>query len=403
MCSSRRWRSSRHAGRRVTATIAGEGPDRGGAQSVGGAVRRRRPGPFCRLPAGARGLRARADDGHSFTRGVPALCDPRSRRRRRADRRRPGSAAFRKSSGRRAITSIAPDDVGALARRHWARRSMRRPSCGELPNRSKARVQAEFSLLGHGGWRPCRLSRGDCAPKTRAVRITNFFPLFTTFAAASARGRARAAWPAAKAHPSCPGPSPTAFSAPLRRFSPPSRRYRKRRAADRSRGSFRLPRRRSPQEHYAAGLFADRAGRAGSRHRSGADRRRRLHRLCLPMWCRATASPGTTSPPSAASRVLAMLAFQVADIYQVQAFRGHEKQYMRLASAWSVVFLIAISVSFFAKAGDQFSRAWLGSFYVLGLFALIAFRRGLFLLVRRWTQRGPARPPHRRGRLRQQR
>ena len=86
--------------------------------------------------------------------------------------------------------------------------------------------------------------------------------------------------------------------------------------------------------------------------------------------------------------VLAMLAFQAADIYQVQAFRGHEKQYMRLASAWSVVFLIVICLSFFAKVGDQFSRAWLGSFYVLGLFALIAFRRGLFLLVRRWTREG---------------
>src|SRR5580693_5888486 len=86
--------------------------------------------------------------------------------------------------------------------------------------------------------------------------------------------------------------------------------------------------------------------------------------------------------------LLAMLAFQAADIYQVQAFRGHEKQYMRLASAWSVVFLIAICASFFAKVGDQFSRAWLGSFYVLGLFALIAFRRGLFLLVRRWTREG---------------
>src|ERR1700735_4009531 len=50
--------------------------------------------------------------------------------------------------------------------------------------------------------------------------------------------------------------------------------------------------------------------------------------------------------------IMAMLAFQVADIYQVQAFRGHEKQYMRLASAWSVVFLIAIGISFFAKGGD---------------------------------------------------
>jgi Undecaprenyl-phosphate glucose phosphotransferase len=86
--------------------------------------------------------------------------------------------------------------------------------------------------------------------------------------------------------------------------------------------------------------------------------------------------------------LLAMLAFQAADIYQVQAFRGHEKQYMRLASAWSVVFLIAVSVSYFAEAGDKFSRVWLGSFYVVGLLALIAFRRALFLFVRQWTRQG---------------
>jgi Undecaprenyl-phosphate glucose phosphotransferase len=86
--------------------------------------------------------------------------------------------------------------------------------------------------------------------------------------------------------------------------------------------------------------------------------------------------------------LLSMLAFQAADIYQVQAFRGHEKQYMRLASAWSVVFLLAVTASFFAKAGDDFSRVWLGSYYVFGLITLIAFRRGLFLLVRRWTRQG---------------
>jgi Undecaprenyl-phosphate glucose phosphotransferase len=86
--------------------------------------------------------------------------------------------------------------------------------------------------------------------------------------------------------------------------------------------------------------------------------------------------------------VLAMLAFQAADIYQVQAFRGYEKQYFRLASAWSVVFLVAIGVTFFAKVGDQYSRIWLGSFYVAGLVVLIGFRRALFLLVRRWTREG---------------
>ena len=70
-----------------------------------------------------------------------------------------------------------------------------------------------------------------------------------------------------------------------------------------------------------------------------------------------------------------MFAFQAADIYQVQAFRGYEKQYMRLASAWSLVFLVVIGASFFAKAGEQFSRVWLGSFYVVGLLTLIVFRR----------------------------
>ena len=86
--------------------------------------------------------------------------------------------------------------------------------------------------------------------------------------------------------------------------------------------------------------------------------------------------------------LLSMLAFQIADIYQVQAFRGHEKQYFRLASAWSVVFLIVIGVSFFAKAGDQFSRIWLGSYFAIGLVVLIAFRRCLFVVVRRWTREG---------------
>jgi Undecaprenyl-phosphate glucose phosphotransferase len=85
---------------------------------------------------------------------------------------------------------------------------------------------------------------------------------------------------------------------------------------------------------------------------------------------------------------LSMLAFQVADIYQVQAFRGHEKQYMRLASAWSVVFLLVIGASFFAKAGEMFSRVWLGSFYVSGLLALIISRKLLFYAVRKWTREG---------------
>jgi Undecaprenyl-phosphate glucose phosphotransferase len=61
---------------------------------------------------------------------------------------------------------------------------------------------------------------------------------------------------------------------------------------------------------------------------------------------------------------------------------------MRLASAWSVVFLIVIGASFFAKAGDMFSRVWLGTFYLGGLAALVASRNLLFYLVRHWTRQG---------------
>ena len=86
---------------------------------------------------------------------------------------------------------------------------------------------------------------------------------------------------------------------------------------------------------------------------------------------------------------LAMLVFQAADIYQVQAFRGFEKQYSRLGVAWSVVFLIAMASSFFAKLGDEFSRVWLGRFYFARLLVLIGLRRrALFLLVRGWTREG---------------
>jgi Undecaprenyl-phosphate glucose phosphotransferase len=112
--------------------------------------------------------------------------------------------------------------------------------------------------------------------------------------------------------------------------------------------------------------------------------------LALYLWY---VGPGTDSTQYYIGSIvgislLSLFAFQAADIYQIQAFRGHEKQYMRLASAWSVVFLLAVSVSYFAKAGDESSRVWLGSYYVVGLFTLIVFRRALFLVVRRWTREG---------------
>ncbi|MFZ5736245.1 MAG: undecaprenyl-phosphate glucose phosphotransferase [Pseudomonadota bacterium] len=84
----------------------------------------------------------------------------------------------------------------------------------------------------------------------------------------------------------------------------------------------------------------------------------------------------------------AIVVFQAADLYVVQVFRGTLKQMTRLITAWSVVFLLFIGVSFFAKLGGEVSRLWLGSFYFAGLAALIVERMVVRSLVRQWGCEG---------------
>jgi Undecaprenyl-phosphate glucose phosphotransferase len=86
--------------------------------------------------------------------------------------------------------------------------------------------------------------------------------------------------------------------------------------------------------------------------------------------------------------IAAVIAFQAADIYQVQAFRGHGGPYLRLVGAWSVAFALLIAFTFFAKIGDHFSRVWMATFYGLGLGGLVGFRIALFAVIRRWTREG---------------
>jgi Undecaprenyl-phosphate glucose phosphotransferase len=85
---------------------------------------------------------------------------------------------------------------------------------------------------------------------------------------------------------------------------------------------------------------------------------------------------------------LAMLAFQAADIYQVQAFRSPVSQSARLVVGWGFVFLVVAAAMFFAKLGDTYSRLWLGSFYGIALIALLGFRFSLYGVVRHWTRDG---------------
>jgi len=85
---------------------------------------------------------------------------------------------------------------------------------------------------------------------------------------------------------------------------------------------------------------------------------------------------------------LGIIAFQIADIYQIHAFQHPVERIARLVLAWSAVFLIATSIFFFAKSGPLFSRIWLVAFYAMGLLALFVERGLLRMIVRRWIRHG---------------
>ncbi len=85
---------------------------------------------------------------------------------------------------------------------------------------------------------------------------------------------------------------------------------------------------------------------------------------------------------------IAVISFQAAEIYDLQAFRGQLRQLTRITSSWAFVFLLFIGASFFAKLGDAVSRVWLGAFFFAGLAALIAERLALRALMRRWARDG---------------
>ncbi len=86
--------------------------------------------------------------------------------------------------------------------------------------------------------------------------------------------------------------------------------------------------------------------------------------------------------------VVSIVAFQAVDIYQTHAFRRPFRQIARMASAWSLVFLLAITVAFFFKLDLTLSRVWLVSFWAVGLAVLLAFRSALCVMVRKWMREG---------------
>ena len=85
---------------------------------------------------------------------------------------------------------------------------------------------------------------------------------------------------------------------------------------------------------------------------------------------------------------LSIIAFQSVDIYQIHAFRQPFPQMARMVAAWSVVFLVAITLSFFFKFDQRFSRVWLLAFWGIGVAVLLVSRAIVYILVRQWMRDG---------------
>ena len=84
----------------------------------------------------------------------------------------------------------------------------------------------------------------------------------------------------------------------------------------------------------------------------------------------------------------AATAFQWTDLYDTPMMRSRFQQLSRIAFVWSLVFLFAMSVSFFAKLDGTYSRFWAAAYFGSGLLLLFAGRIALAALVRHWTRLG---------------
>ena len=79
--------------------------------------------------------------------------------------------------------------------------------------------------------------------------------------------------------------------------------------------------------------------------------------------------------------IAATLSFQAAGGYTMGALRALLATGLKLALAWTAVFLLAVAVVFLLKAADQFSRVWLVLWYAVGFVALLTER----LVVASWV------------------
>ncbi len=85
---------------------------------------------------------------------------------------------------------------------------------------------------------------------------------------------------------------------------------------------------------------------------------------------------------------LAVLAFQIADTYQIQSLRSPLRNIPRIIIGWLIAFSAMAVLAFFLKIGSSFSRVWFGTWFVTGLATLVIWRHFVAFSIRRWVRDG---------------
>ncbi len=84
----------------------------------------------------------------------------------------------------------------------------------------------------------------------------------------------------------------------------------------------------------------------------------------------------------------AVLTFQIAGLYRMQALRAFLVNNIRLVLIWAGLFASLAVLAFFLKVGEEFSRVWFASWAFAGLSSIIAARLIAAPMVRNWTVEG---------------
>ncbi|QKV18327.1 undecaprenyl-phosphate glucose phosphotransferase [Oricola thermophila] len=86
--------------------------------------------------------------------------------------------------------------------------------------------------------------------------------------------------------------------------------------------------------------------------------------------------------------LLYIILAEIADAYELRALRRPLRWFPRIALAWASTFALLALIGFLLKVSGDFSRLWSGSWFIGGMFFLLATRLLLALRIRDWTRSG---------------